>query len=295
MKLLDIYEKSEVFRCAKGGELPMETASLFVSGIVMRELFFSEISFYNKQEGYSFEQIWYAICLHHDKQLERAHIWKKVCQEKRDRGIRRWESRNIDANYKWRPMQLCFSPLFHYSGEGVRFTNGAQVKKCILSESEIKDYFYFRNTCCREGGMDHGIAGGLLLYENFTRRHLQYKGDLDRKTMNLYSYAANSLMVHNICNGDEDGEKITWEKDPLLFLFVLAETLEPLQYAVVCADYSLLLSCIEVDISDREISFVMDPEYFAIDRLEEGLQRMEKKIKVEYKLQREAARIRITM
>ena len=40
--------------------------------------------------------------------------------------------------------------------------------------------------------MDHGIAGGLMLYESLVRRHLKQRGNLGREDLDLYSYAANT-------------------------------------------------------------------------------------------------------
>lgn len=294
MKLLDIYEKSDMFRSAKGGEVPIETASLFVCGIVLREIFFPEIEFSSPEE-YSFEQMWYMICLHHDKRMERHRIWKRACLERREKSARRWEGRNIDTNCNWRPMQLCFSPLFHYLGEGMRFTNGACVRDCLLSEAEVKDYFYFRNTCSRKGGMDHGIAGGLLLYENLIRRNLQCKGELDKKALNLYSYAANTMMVHNLCEEEKEERRTTLDTDPLLLLFVLAEAIEPLQYAQKIVDYRTLLGAVEVEIFEKEFMMRMDPRFFAVDEMEKRIEKMLKKIKVGCEFMRETSRICITM
>lgn len=295
MKLLDIYEKSDVFKGAKGGEMSIETVSLFVTGIAMREILFPEISLENSRHGFSFEQVWYALCLYHDNQMENACIWEKVCQGRRNRGIRRGESGKKDEDDKWGPLNLCFSPLFYYSGDGIRFTGGAQVRECFLSEDAVKDYYYFRSTCYRDGGMDHGIAGGLLLYENLVCRHLQRIGETDRDSLNLYSYAANTLLVHNICQESRDGERITPAKDPLLFLLMLAEAIEPLQYAIECTDCRKILDRAEVEIRGHEIRIRIDPNCFFIGRWEEKLRKMEKKILIDYKIWRETAGICIRL
>lgn len=295
MKLLDIYEKSDVFKCAKGGRLAIEKASLFVTGIVLREIFFPELAFENNTVGYSLEQMWYALCLFHDKRMERERTWECVCRERKERGAGRWESRNIEVTNKWNPMQICFSPLFHYDGEGIRFTNGARVSECVLSETEIKDYFYYRSMCSRMGGMDHGIAGGLLLYENLVWRHLKQSGKPDRNALNLYSYAANTMMVHNIDIGKASVQKMVPEKDPMLFLLILADALEPLRYASESADYEELLKQAEIEISKQKIRLIWNPDYFVIERLEENLRNMQKKIKADYKIWRETAEICITL
>lgn len=274
MKLLEIYEKSDMFKGAKGGELPIEKESMFVTGVVMREIFFPALSLKNSREGYSFEQLWFALCLCHDKRMEGA------C---------------MDINGKWSPMHFQFSPLFHYVGEGIQFTNGTKVSECILSEAEIEDYFYFRSTCFYDGGTDHGIVGGLLLYNSLICRHLQRIGVPDGNSLNLYSYAANTLLIHNICWGIKGSDKITPGMDPLLFLLLLAEVLEPLQYAFVCMEYKELLRQIEVEVSEREIRLVMDPNYFAIKRLENNLREVEKKIEVDCKIWSESAEVCITL
>ena len=295
MKLLDIYEKSDMFRCAKGGGLAIETASLFVSGIVLREIFLPQIAFEDCREGYSFEQVWFALCLYHDKRMESESRWKRACQERAEWETGQWESRNIGANDKWEPMHLCLSPLFQYSGEGMKFTNGAQVTGAAFSEGEIRDYFYFRSACSREGGMDHGIAGGLMLYESLVRRHLKQRGNLGREDLDLYSYAANTMMVHNILKGDKTMHRIIPKKDPMLFLLILADALEPLQYAAESADYRYLLKCVEAEVSEQKIRLRWNPECFVIEGLEENLRNMQKKIKLDYKIWRETAEIFITM
>lgn len=295
MKLLEIYEKSDVFKFAKEGEVTVKAGSLFVSGIILREVFFSDISFENSRIGYSFEQIWFAICLYHDERMERASRWKRACLERADREKRQWESRFGGPDDKGHPMRLVFLPLFQYGGEGIKFTNGVQVIGAAFSEAEITDYYYFRSACSRDGGMDHGIAGGLFLYEDLIRRHRQMYGDPDHNARNLYSYAANTMMVHNIWKGDKTMHRIIPQKDPMLFLLILAETLEPLQYAAKCEDYRQLLKQVEVEMEKGGITLIVNPYYFALDRLEENLWNMQKKIKVDYKIWRETAEICITM
>ena len=81
----------------------------------------------------------------------------------------------------------------------------------------------------------------------------------------------------------------------MLFLLILAETLEPLQYAAKYEDYRQLLKQVEVEMEKGGITLIVNPYYFALDRLEENLRNMKKKIKVDYKIWRETAEICITM
>ncbi len=294
MNLLDIYERSDMFRSVEGGEVSIETASLFTCGIVLKEIFFPSLAFC-KEEEYSFEQVWYMICLYHDERMETPHIWKRMCSLCKDRRVRGLEGRNIDTDNKWQPMQLGVSPFFHYIEEGIRYTNGACVRKCLLTETEVKDYFYFRNTCYNAGGMDHGIAGGLILYENLIRRRLQSRGELDKRVLNLYSYAANTLMVHNLCEREDEKKRIMPDMDPLLLLFVLAEAVEPLQYSQYEADCRMLLKAVEVEIFEKEFIVKMNPELFDIDEMEKRIETMKKRIRVSCEILRQTSEVCIRM
>lgn len=279
MKLLDIYEKSDMFRSAKGGEGSVETASLFACGMICKEIFFPALVFEGALE-LSLEQMWYLLCLHHDKRMENPKMWKRACAHCRNRSAQGLEEGNIAVNREWQPMRFVFSPLFYYAGDGIRYDNGICVRKCLLAESEVKDYFYFRNICYGDGGMDHGIAGGLLLYENLICRRMELGGELDRQTLNLYSYAANTLLVHNLCEKKEGWRTIRPDEDPLLLLLVLAETIEPLQYAKCGVDYHMLLQAVEIDVRKEGLTVRMNPAYFDVLKLENKISRLKKIVRV---------------
>lgn len=269
MTLWNLYEKSEVFRKVEGGEMSIAKASLFVSGILLRETVFPDMDFCGYPEYVSMDEMWYMICLHHDKRMEQQRIWEQLCRERNGAREGEWEILNIAVNRKWQPLHLCFSPLFQYLEGGVCFTNGTCVKKCRFSEAELIDYFYFRNTCYRKGGTDHGIVGGLFLYENLICRHLQQKGEPDRKTLDLYSYVANTMMVHNICEKYRGMEPIASGKDPLLFLIALAEVIEPLQYRTLDVSYRVLLDAVTVDVFERKLILRPEPYLFHLNVMEE--------------------------
>lgn len=296
MTLWNLYEKSEVFRLAEGGEMRIEAASLFVGGILLKEILFPNMGFLGCSESYSLEEMWYLICLHHDKGMEEQHIWKQICTERRkDRRAREWERHNLCMNTKWKPLRLCFSPLFQYMREGVRFTNDICIKKSGFTEAQFIDYFHFRNICSEKGGTDHGIVGGLLLYENIVFRHLEEKGEPDIEVLNLYSYVANTMMAHNIWENYQKDKIVIPEKDPLLFLMLLAEMIEPLQYRRNNMGYRMLLNAVSVEIFEGKLILYPDPYLFQTSIMEERCEKFSDYVIIKGRHKNETSKICISM
>ncbi len=269
MTLWDLYEKSIVFKGMKGGERMSESASLFVCGIMIKEVLCPEVMLLSEKERmqYSLEEIWYMICLHHDRYWGEGKIWKKQ-----------------------RPT---FPMLFGYTEEGVRFTNGACVKQCPISEAEMVDAYYFRRVCYGEGA-EHGMAGGLVLHENLIRRYRGDYEDADSQTRNLYAYAANTLMLHNLFEPEKTKYRITPETDPLLFLLLLAESIEPLQYKRRAADVRVLLTAVQLEIRDGEMFLIPDETYFDIEAMTQGIEKARKKTGADFIQQQNSSEISVS-
>jgi len=267
MTLWDIYEKSTVFNREEGGMPGKEKASMFVCGIVLREVFCPKLQITYPVSEYSWEQLWYLACLYHDRRFEQSTLWKLTCEQSASMGRQEiWEAQNIGTNTGWTPMKIFFSPVFTYGKKGIVFSNGACVRESPVSETEIKDRFYYRNTCCRQVGMEHGIVGGLLLYDHLLFRHWEEKNGIKGDKLHLYSYFANLLMGHHLIKGTEDA---LFEKNPGLFFLVLAEALEPLHYVRECYTARDVLNSIRVQLFEKEIvlcikdSVISSEEYFA--------------------------------
>lgn len=280
MKFWNIYEKSNVFNSVEGGDISVDSASLFVCGIIFREIFCPDIAFQCENEEYSLEEVWYMLCLHHEKRMGQYCIWEAI-------------DREIERNRKNK--RIVFVPMRSYMGNGVRFTNGACVKECMVLKTEIEDYHYFRNACCRKKDMDHGISGGLLLYENLIRRHVTQKGEMNCRALNLYSYVANTMIVHNMYGKYGTQKQVTLEKDPMLFLFLMAETIEPLQYGKKDLNYRVLLNAVDIELYENRMVLQPDPDYFDFEAMERKVNILQNIIGIKCYMERETSKICITM
>ncbi len=278
MKLWDMYTRSTTFRTAEGGEISKESASLFVSGIILKAILFSDITYTGRGEEFTFEQMWYLICLHHDISFEQRKVWEMICCDiSGSRSLVPYEGKSLEIQCKWSPLPVIFSPNFTYEEGSIEFGNGARVRKSILTESEIRDIFYFRNTCCKTMGMDHGIAGGLLLYENLVQQSYEIKKRAERNSRDLYSYLANTLMVHNLLKMSEDGLRYTIREDPMLCLLLIAEALEPLQYVNEYKNEGVtaekILDCIQIEIEEKKLILQVTEKGFPFETYAENIAR----------------------
>ena len=199
MTLWDLYEKSkrEVRVAGKVQESgDFRQVSLVVIGKILRECFCPEIEFEEGEEEISFEQIWHLVCEYHEKG--------------RGKPFGAPELRTVRY------------PDFDMEKRPVYFADGSRVERSSLTEEDVIDFFYYRKICCKKRRMDHGIAGGLLLYQNFYAEEAGECGG-------IANYAAITLVCHNAFAKNREGICSWVREDPLLCLLLLAEAM-----GVVC-------------------------------------------------------------
>lgn len=121
-------------------------------------------------------------------------------------------------------------------------------KKSMRCRSLIdvrEKYFYFRKD--RYGVVDHGLLGGILLYDRLIKirraKHSVTENELfwGKKLENQYKLAADAISIHNIWLQDQDTikqynltefidfQKIKLAEFPLFYLLAIVDTLEPLK------------------------------------------------------------------
>ena len=121
----------------------------------------------------------------------------------------------------------------------------AKFKRCQKLLDVREKYFHFRKD--RWKVIDHGLLGGILLYDRLVKiRREKYRANEQgkfwgKKLENQYKLAASAISIHNIWiqdsqtvreyNLDEfvDFEKIKLLDFPLFYLLAIVDTLEPLK------------------------------------------------------------------
>jgi hypothetical protein len=103
------------------------------------------------------------------------------------------------------------------------------------------------------------------------------------------------MTVHNLFERRKPGDEIAVEEDPLLFLLVLSEWMEPLQYARAGIAGEKVLQAAEIKLSKSGIVLHMDPLVFDVNIMEKGIENLKKKIAICCETERDASDFCISM
>lgn len=151
-----------------------------------------------------------------------------------------------------------YKPCYNLCKGCIEFNNNIKIKKSWCGINIKENYFKYR---IKEFGcIDHGIAGADMLYSNLIDNYIEkYKSDngicfmeftddKDRsfscEQFKIFAYISDCIACHNIYKADKERidlykkyglekllpdnyKKISYEKNPLLFILCLADTLEP--------------------------------------------------------------------
>ncbi|NOQ29986.1 MAG: hypothetical protein GQ570_02560 [Helicobacteraceae bacterium] len=199
----------------------------FVGTLLYKNLNFKDKIKFTRNEINEFYFIWFLTSLVHDfgDDIEKnKDNYPKVTSEIKSLK----EMLNINTN------DLLQQPLDKYS---------ENMKKLIKHISPYyKERFEGKQGSSSNGKIDHGIASGLILYDglvkNREKKEEEY-GEIQKLDNNssiywakelekFYAYASYSIAIHNI-RYPENSLKFSIEEDPFLFLFWLADTIEPIK------------------------------------------------------------------
>lgn len=255
------------------------TLSVFLLGIQLAELFGilspdneenEGNGPYNK-DGFNFKYYWFLACLYHDVGYvyENSTYLDESIRNKQERENKLQDNLSALRTDGLEAIQeIC----------DIRYLHNRVFK--TYDRSEIDLYLKGRATCCN--CIDHGIAGGLMLYDKLRKQFEQswqsrYRlGGVDRtsfwnnKGLHLsnchfeeYAKAANAIISHNIWIDTLNNYKqlvktplvtknrISFQKDPLCFILSLADTIEPLKK-------NIGLNCIKLGCGDDTNSFIIE-------------------------------------
>lgn len=256
------------------------TLSVFLLGIRLAEMF-GILSHDNEENegndpynknGFNFKYYWFLACLYHDvgyvyengKYLDERIKAEQKRKNKLQDNLSALRTDGLEA-----VQEIC----------DIRYLHNRVFK--TYDRSEIDLYLKGRATCCN--CIDHGIAGGLMLYDKLRKQFEQSWQNRDRKRsfdrtnfwnnktglhlsnshFEEYAKAANAIISHNIWidtlnefkqhEGISIGTKnrISFHKDPLCFILSLADTIEPLKK-------NIGLNCIKLGCGNDINSFIIE-------------------------------------
>lgn len=189
---------------------------------------------------------------------------------------------------------------------GLRFNSGAEIHKHRYTSTTTIRYFnYCINTF---GKIDHGIIGGFLFYDRMVKNYISayaaqnedfpyfdeqsslsdfyyHKRHFSVEQLPVFLYIAGCIAAHNIWRQEderraeyedhllnvlftENYKSITFEENPLLYILVIADTLEPTKlYKGVPVKQVSNAICVEYTPGSHKISFSTNSKNVPIEPL----------------------------
>lgn len=243
----------------------VHTVSLYLMGLYLQHLFDNDTKkalskIINDISWYDFRYVWYLTALYHDV---------ASCAEQKSvimRSDNRTPKRSLNAYLK--KSDRTYSIYNHTLCNGKKF-------KPRFKQSLIYRYFSYR---AANFNIDHGIIGGILLFNKLTEKHNEILKDQDslydrsliwkKEHIDLFAYIADAIICHNIwLNGDANtyrgygleellvdrntnALKLSLSDYPLQFFLCLLDTIEPVKkFQDMSAEK--VLSSIYIECSER--------------------------------------------
>jgi len=184
---------------------------------------------------------------------------------------------------------------------GITFSNGVTVYKSMYSRKTVLNYLEYCKMADGIRHYDHGIVGGLWLYDSLMKNyyrtyyiekeeneHVNFKNfwvdgywHFSEEQKAVFAYLADCIIAHNMWPASPDKidiynkcgleeltpplfQKISFAKNPILFILAIADTIEPIKLYLSTTQMS------EVDIW-KGIDIIFSKEYVKIKILDDRL------------------------
>lgn len=304
----DILQESDPLRIN-------HTLSVFFIGLLIKNSSFHDLKIIdnNQNEIFEFSYLWFLVSLFHDMGYIQEKDWTyKFDYRKKSKDFEKIMKENkIYYNhsfYKYLPFTAYYdlgiifpvpsryvryhTPTVRTKYEipyynGISFNNGTTIKKSMYTSGTIFNYLEYCKMNPEINHYDHGIVGGLWLYDSLVKNYYLsfsrnrfadfndfYINDLHFSTSQfpIFAYLADCIISHNMWFATDDytieqyekyglkqltspyAQPIQFNRNPILFILALADTLEPIK---TCSDLDIspldVLNNIECEFNYKQI------------------------------------------
>lgn len=264
----------------------LHSVSAFFLGLLIKRELCPDLTIYSKaSEPYEFSYLWFLVCLFHDmgyaiendwtyKYIYRQNTNEYLKQYKRPkRNSMMWKASYDDLGvifvspsvyrneFCWASDRVKKDSCFN----GIEFSNGVTIEGSRYSRRTVLDYLEYCKVTDGIRHYDHGIVGGLWLYDslckNYDRAYLREKEinedvncndfihdglHFSKEQKKIFAYLSDCIIAHNMWPASFDRreeyergglfelipprfKKISFKNNPILFILALADTIEPIK------------------------------------------------------------------
>lgn len=257
-------------------ERAIHTNSVFFLGCLLYKKLKlkNKIKFYRSDQKDEFSFIWFLTSLVHDFGYE----------------VEKDKDKYPDITNKINSIEITHN-LFDYNSTSNKYLKLAYDRyktntKTLLDNISVYYTKRFNGRNGNKGKIDHGIYSGLKLFDSLVKNRSEREDQKNNETKKLYwgkeleefyAIASFSIAMHNI-RRDELIEKhkelkFSIDKEPFIFLFGLADTIEPTK-TFDCCNTKYVVENILIDFKDARTIIIKNKEGSKLD-----FSKMQKKAK----------------
>lgn len=165
-------------------------SAFFIGLLIKRELCPNLIVYSQEYEDYEFSYLWFLVCLFHDMgyAIENDWTYKHIYRQNAKEYLKKYKpvkSSCVRQRYEYEDLGLIFAAPSRYKSDfsvrgrdnyvkpfdGIRFSNGVTIYNAMYSRKTVLNYLEY---CKMTDGIrhyDHGIVGGLWLYDSLMKNY----------------------------------------------------------------------------------------------------------------------------
>lgn len=259
-------------------------SAFFIGLLIKRELCPDLVIFSQKYENYEFSYLWFLVCLFHDMgyAIENDRTYKYTYRSNSEEYLRKHKDIKgscIAEQCRYKDLGLVFVAPYRYNHfsdkskenhsekyEGIMFSNGVTINKAVYSRMTALNYLRYCKMAEGIKHYDHGIVGGLWLYDSLMKNYYIAFGNAKEKNKDaacndfcldghwhfsseqeaIFAYLADCIISHNMWPANADTieiyrkyhldeliypkfKRISFKDNPILFILAIADTIEPIK------------------------------------------------------------------
>jgi len=307
------------------------TVSTFFLGQLLKQKICPNLEILSLQNdnNFKFSYLWFIVCLFHDMGYIQENDWMYKYKYRNDskeylRQYSKLIKNKFPRRFEYEDLGIIFCSPIKFRGalrnrehfrneQGIIFSNGISIQKARYTQNTILNYLEYCKMNEKIKHYDHGIVGGLWLYDSLIKNYykhyftemknnnaLLFDSFVNSENLHfsteqwkIFAYLADCIISHNmwpatnqtnylynICGLEqltmENYTCISFQEDPILYLLALSDTLEPIKtYSGLGLTDIEIWKGISVQINSDKIVMKIDNPRMPFERLNRKVEGIE--------------------
>lgn len=326
-------------------------SAFFIGLLIKRELCPDLVIRSQRYEDYEFSYLWFLVCLFHDMGYAVENDWTYKCTYRKNSEEYLQAHKDIKGSWIRRrygydqDLGLVFvapSKYVYFSVHGkeknnekcrgILFSNGVTINQSMYLPKTVFNYLQYCKMAEGIKHYDHGIVGGLWLYDSLKKNYNIAFSNEKKKNKDtnynefkvngywhfsseqeaIFAYLADCIISHNMWPANADTieiyrkyhldeliypkfKRISFKDNPILFILAIADTIEPIKLysSTMGISEEEIWQGIDVIFSRKSVTMKISDDRLSFERLLGKMEGLDNWIDVEVLVDDEEKEVRL--